>query len=100
MDENGDPAPHVYSIRAEKITGVFYTCNRPGTYGGEALLDLLTGEKNPSGRLMDEIVYDYDDNPVSRCFGGLTFSRSATGENRYIYGHNFVAYNEKCRSVR
>lgn len=43
---------------------------------------------------MDEIVYDYDDNPVSRCYGGLTFSRQSTTEDLYIYGHNYVAYKE------
>lgn len=93
-DKNGDPAPHIYPIRADRIGGVFYTTDRPGDMGGEALLALLTGEENPSGRLMDEIICDYDDNPVSRCYGGLTFPRSSTGDNRYIYGHNYVAYKE------
>ena len=94
VDEQGAPAPHRYSIHADRIAGVFYTCNKPGSYGGAALLDLLIGRQTPSGRLMDEIVCDYDDNPVSKCFGGLTFPRDATGNNRYIYGHNYVAYKE------
>ena len=94
LDGNGDPAPHVYPISAEKIGGAFYTSDRPGDRGKEALLNLLYGDVNPSGRLMDEIVCDFDDNPVSRCCGGLVFSRESTGENRYIYGHNFVAYKE------
>lgn len=94
VDETGKPAPHVYPIDAAKLGGVFYTCNNPGDNGAEALLRLLLGRENPSGRLMDEIVYDYDDNPVSRCSGGLTFSSKSTTEDLYIYGHNFVAYKE------
>lgn len=94
VDPENKPAPHIYPIKAQKLGGVFYTCNNPGDHGAEALLRLLLGIENPSGRLMDEIVYDYDDNPVSKCFGGLTFSRQSTTEDRYIYGHNFVAYKE------
>lgn len=94
QDENGDQAPHCYPIRADCIGGVFYTCNNPGDRGLEALSGLLTGNVNPSGRLMDEIVYDYDDNPVSRCSGGLVFSKESTGKTPYIYGHNYVAYKE------
>lgn len=94
VGKNGKPAPHVYPIHAKKLGGVFYTCNNPGDNGAEALLRLLLGRETPSGRLMDEIVYDYDDNPVSRCYGGLTFSREATTEDLYIYGHNYVAYKE------
>ncbi len=94
VDENGKPAPHVYPIDAEKLGGVFYTCNKPGSRGAEALIRLLLGRVNPSGRLTDEIVYDYDDNPVSQCSGGLAFSRKSTTEDLYIYGHNYVAYKE------
>lgn len=41
----------------------------PGPYGFEALGKILTGEVNPSGRLPDTWVYDYDSNPVSENFG-------------------------------
>ena len=94
VDGDGQPAPHVYPIQAGRIGGVFYTCNKPGDRGPEALLKLLLGEASPSGRLMDEIVYDFDDNPASRLCGGLVLSRQTTGDHRYIYGHNFVAYKE------
>lgn len=47
MDENGKPSPHVYPIRAEKLGGVFYTCNNPGDNGAEALLNLMLGQENP-----------------------------------------------------
>lgn len=86
--------PHIYPIDADKLCGVFYTCNNPGDNGAEALLQLILGRENPSGRLMDEIVYDYDDNPVSVTSGGLVFSRESTTEDLYIYGHNYVAYKE------
>lgn len=94
LDEQGRPTPHRYPVQAEKLGACIYTCNKPGDNGSEALMSILTGVTNPSGRLMDEIVYDYDDNPVSRTFGGLTFSREFTTEDRYIYGHNYVAYKE------
>ncbi len=94
LDKNGKPAPHVYPINAHRISGVIYTCNKPGSRGAEALISLLTGRENPSGRLTNEIVYDYDDNPVSLCSGGLVFSRASTTEDLYIYGHNYVAYKE------
>ena len=94
VDGSGAPAPHVYPVDAGKLGGVFYTCNNPGDNGAEALMRLILGKANPSGRLMDEIVYDYDDNPVSVCSGGLAFSRESTTEDLYIYGHNYVAYKE------
>ena len=31
---------------------------------------------------------------MSKCYGGLTFPGRATGDKRYIYGHNFVVYKE------
>lgn len=88
------PEPHVYPLNGDRIGGVFYTCNNPGDRGAEALMELLLGRENPSGRLMDEILYDYDDNPVSVTSGGLVFSRASTTEDLYIYGHNYVAYKE------
>lgn len=94
LDEQGNPAPHKYPIQAEKLGACIYTCNRPGDNGADALMSILTGKTNPSGRLTDEIVYDYDDNPVSKCSGGLVFSRKSTTGDLYIYGHNYVAYKE------
>lgn len=88
------PEPHVYPVDANKLGGVFYTCNNPGDLGGEALIQLILGRENPSGRLMDQIVYDYDDNPVCKTSGGLVFSRESTTQDLYIYGHNYVAYKE------
>ncbi len=90
---DGSPAPHCYPILADRLS-CFYTCFAPGDNGAEALIRLLRGVETPSGRLTDEIVLDYDDNPVSKCSGGLVFSRQSTGEDLYIYGHNYVAYKE------
>ena len=94
VDAEGNPAPHCYHIAASKIRGAFYVSDKPGDRGAEALAQLLVGDENPSGRLMDEIVFDYDDDPVSASFGGLTFSRDSIGNDLYIYGHNYVAYKE------
>ena len=94
LDEAGEPAPHVYPIAADKLTAAIYTCENPGDSCCEVLAGILTGLVSPSGRLMDEIVYDYDDNPVSLSCGGMVFSRASTGEDLYIYGHNYVAYKE------
>ena len=94
VDGDGKPQPHVYPVKAEKLGGVFYTCNSLGDRGPEALMELILGRENPSGRLMDEIVYDYDDNPVNGGYGALVFDRKSTGQDLYIYGHNYVAYKE------
>lgn len=94
VDEVGAPAPHRYPIDASRITGCIYTCDKPGDRGSEALVRILTGEVNPSGRLTDEIVSDFDDNPVSLNCGGMAFSRASTTDDLYAYGHNYVAYKE------
>ena len=92
VDKAGQPAPHIYPICADKLGAVIYTCNNPGDRGAEALLQLILGRENPSGRLMDEMLLDYDDDPVSRCFGAMTFNRKSIGTDLYIYGHNYVAF--------
>lgn len=94
VDNDGNPDPHCYHISAANIQGAFYVSDKPGDRGAEALAQLLVGDETPSGRLVDEIVFDYDDDPVSLSFGGLTFSGDSIGDDRYIYGHNYVAYKE------
>lgn len=87
-------APHTYPITADGLGACIYTCDSLGDRGGEALLKILLGQTNPSGRLTDEIVYDYDDNPVSLSYGALVFNNETTKGDKYIYGHNYVAYKE------
>ena len=94
VDEAGQPEAHVYPICADQLGAVIYTCNNSGDRGAEALLQLILGLENPSGRLMDEMLLDYDDDPVSCCFGAMTFNRKSIGTDLYIYGHNYVAYKE------
>lgn len=43
-------------------------CGFPGMLGGRALLDILTGKVNPSGKLPDTWCSDYWDIPASRNF--------------------------------
>ncbi len=40
----------------------------PGMESGTAIADILCGDVNPSGKLVDTIAYKYDDYPTSDCF--------------------------------
>ncbi len=40
-----------------------------GMTGGDGVADLLTGERTPSGKLVDTIAYNIKDYPASTCFG-------------------------------
>lgn len=49
------------------ISGLLY-CGFGGMRGGEALLNIITGAENPSGKLPDTWAMDYYDIPASRNF--------------------------------
>ena len=49
------------------IKGLVY-CGFGGMLGGQALLDVLTGKENPSGKLPDTWALDYFDHPSSKNF--------------------------------
>ena len=50
-----------------RIKGLVY-CGFGGMLGGQALLDVLTGKENPSGKLPDTWALDYFDHPSSKNF--------------------------------
>ena len=68
------------SIEAVVWTGI------PGTQGCVSLGKVLTGEINPSGRLVDTYAYDVSSAPASENFGDYKY------EN--IEGMSFINYNE------
>lgn len=53
---------------ASKIGAIMYVW-QGGMESGNAVADLLCGKANPCGKLVDTIVTDYFDNPVSANFG-------------------------------
>ena len=40
----------------------------PGMESGSAIADILCGDVNPSGKLVDTIAYKYEDYPTANCF--------------------------------
>ena len=68
------------SIEAVVWTGI------PGTQGCVSLGKVLTGEINPSGRLVDTYAYDVSSAPASENFGDYKY------EN--LEGMSFINYNE------
>lgn len=69
-------------------------CPSPGEVGFRALGKILSGEVNPSGRLVDTFVYDLQSTPYINNFGSFAYTdyEDVTGgkENKAI----FVNYNE------
>jgi beta-glucosidase len=62
-----------YNVDAAVLTGI------PGQYGFYALGGILSGETNPSGKLVDTYVYDLNSNPVQENFS----NQAATNTEGY-----------------
>lgn len=60
----------------------------PGEVGTDSVGKVLTGEINPSGKLVDTISYDIEDHPASENFGNYMY-KGIFGIPKY-----FVNYNE------
>ena len=60
----------------------------PGEVGTNSVGKVLTGEVNPSGKLVDTISYDIEDHPASENFGNYMY-KGIFGIPKY-----FVNYNE------
>lgn len=58
----------------------------PGPYGCDSLGRVLSGDVNPSGRLIDTYAYEIDSNPASVNFGDYPYNN--------IDGMSFINYNE------
>lgn len=60
----------------------------PGEVGTDSVGKVLSGEVNPSGKLVDTIAYDIEDHPASENFGNFMY-RNVIGIPKY-----FVNYSE------
>ena len=81
----------------EELRGAVWL-SYPGMTGVNALGRVLTGEVNPSGRLVDIYSRDFTADPTYRNFG---FNDGSDGGNEYVYGSagtssglRFVYYEE------
>ncbi|MBO7364472.1 MAG: glycoside hydrolase family 3 C-terminal domain-containing protein [Lachnospiraceae bacterium] len=73
--------PHVTAVVQMGLTG---------TYGMNALADILAGHINPSGRLTDTAAYDAFSSPASRNYGDFRYVDESGKETRY----NYISYAE------
>lgn len=60
-----------------------------GAYGFSSLGRIMTGEVNPSGRLVDTFVYDLNSTPTANNFGAFSYTNSdeitgGTGEAKFV----------------
>lgn len=58
----------------------------PGPYGAQALADVLKGDINPSGRLVDTYAYDITSHPGSENFGDYKYDNLKRGFMNYQEG--------------
>lgn len=63
----------------------------PGYYGLPGAVNILTGEANPSGRLVDTYAADSLSSAAMQNFGEFRF---ANGENLPTYSNRYVVYQE------
>lgn len=71
----------------DQIDALLYI-GQPGTEGGSAFADVLTGRANPSGRLTDTWAMHYEQFP---CYDTYSYCNGNTGEEDYKEGI-FVGY--------
>ena len=57
----------------------------PGTYGLNALADILAGNVNPSGHLVDTVAYDAFSSPAAQNYGDFQYVDEAGNLTRYSY---------------
>ncbi len=65
-----------------------------GQEGGSGVLDVISGDVNPSGRLSDTIAYDINDYPSTRNFGD--HRRNLYAEDIYVGYRYFSTFAPEC----
>ncbi|MBN2028821.1 glycoside hydrolase family 3 C-terminal domain-containing protein [bacterium] len=75
--------PHTYQIGECHSAMVIWS---PGEVGMTAVAEVLKGDVNPSGRLIDVIVKDLSTNPTYENFGNYTYDDGS--------GYTYVTYEE------
>ena len=53
----------------------------PGERGGEAVVNVLTGKVNPSGKLTETFPLRYEDTPAAKCYRNSSITRYEEGLN-------------------
>ena len=88
----------------DRVKAILYA-GLPGQAGGEAIADLLTGRKTPSGKLTESWPISYEDVVSKDCFGvrdpeykesiyvGYRYYDKADKNVRYPFGHG-LSYTE------
>lgn len=72
----------------DNIHGVLWAAGA-GAYGFESLGKIMSGEVNPSGRLVDTFVYDLKDTPAANNYGEFEYTNSdeitgGTGTAKFV----------------
>lgn len=71
---------HDYS----NIKGALWISSRIGDNGAAAVADILSGELNPSGRLVDTFISDFKYDPTMPNYGDFTYTNGDLGKNGYL----------------
>lgn len=70
---------HDYS----RLTGALWISTRIGENGAAAVADVLSGVLNPSGRMVDTYISDFDYDPTMVNNGDFTYTNGDLGSNGY-----------------
>lgn len=73
-------APIDMSDWIDKVAAVVWA-GFPGEMGGDAVVDVLTGKVNPSGKLTETFPLSYEDTPAAKCYADSCITCYAEGIN-------------------
>lgn len=89
---NGAMTMDLYWLDEYNVDACLWFGN-PGYYGMPGVVNVLTGEANPSGHLVNTIAEDSMKSPAMQNFGDYTFTFDGQPVDR-TYGTKYVVYKE------